>query len=353
MMLASAMLVVITLEALGPATLRNDLIQVLGYSHARPFPGLLTQWVVHTTSLLAVAHALYVLAAGTKLHADLGAPLAWALFFVGGAIGVGMHAVLGVDAAVVGASGAVALWMGAAAAPYSMGPPEIAWGTLGLRGLELRVPFIAIVVVWFLHHGLGIVLSDHSGPGSKLHAGWLAVFGIGVGIGWGLRALRKALRGEGGTTEADPDPDDDDESDELPMDQVIELMQRRPRQAVRILQDHLETNPTHVQASVTLIEALSLLGEKSGMVEEGLARIRLLLRGENAAGAAQVFERVKKGGADGALAKRLSAAQASMLMLALSDRRSVDAARSLGERWLAAHPQDALAWRVKQALPKE
>ena len=352
-LLAAAMLVVITLEALGPATLRNDLILVLGYSGARPFPGLLTQWVVHTSSLIAVAHALYVVTAGIKLHADFGAPVAWALFFGGGAIGVALHALLGIDAAVVGASGAVALWMGAAAAPYSMGPPEIAWGTLGLRGVEQRVPFIAVVVVWFLHHGLGVVLSDHSGAGSRLHAGWLAVFGLGVGLGWGLQAIRRAIRdeSEAGAPGTDPDPEED-ERDELPMDQLVELMQRRPRQAARILQDHLEGNPTDIRASAALIDALALVGDRSGIVEEGLARIRLLLRRENAAGATEVFERVKKGGADAALAKRLSAAQASTLMIALTERKSFDTARALGERWLGSHPQDSLGWRVKQALPR-
>lgn len=353
-LLAAVMIVMATLEALGPATLRNDLIGVLGYSGDRPFPGLLTQWAVHASSLIAVAHALYALAAGTKLHSDFGAPITWALFFAGGAVGIGVHVALGIDAAVVGASGAVALWMGAAAAPYSMGPPDVAWGAIGLRGIDLRAPFIAVVAVWFLHHGGGIVMSSASPQGSRLYAGWLAVFGMGVGIGWGLRALRRALQGAGddAAAEALPVPQADDESDELPMDQVLELMQRRPRQAARILQDHLGSNPSDVRASEALIDALSLLGDKAGIVEEGLARIRLLLRGENAAGAAEIFERVKTGGADAALAKRLSAAQASAVMIALSARKSFEAAHALGDRWLAVHGQDSLAWRVKQALPR-
>jgi hypothetical protein len=294
-----------------------------------------------------VTNALYALLAGCRVQADLGRSLAFAMFLLGAVAGVAAQHLFGLDAAgaVVGASGAIALWMGMAAAPYSLGSPEAAWGSLGLPALQLRFPFIAVVVVWFLHQAGGMVLAGRQGAGQ--YVALLVEFGLGVGLGLAARALRSRPQSE----QDQPDDQPPQSQTARQLARALELAATKPQAAIPLLRQVLHREPRNVQASLALLDALSRGDGGSGaMVDEVVLRIAALLRGGDSRGAAALHERLCALQPDAPLPARLSAPLASALIEALARAKARSSAELLAKRWCAAHARDPDAWRVKETL---
>lgn len=353
MLVSAAILAVLTTQALGAPALRESVGVSLGYLPRVGFlqTGLLTHWMIDTTAQIAAVNAFYALLAGSRIQADFGRIAAAGMFLLGAVLSVAAQTTLGRGAdapMLVGASGAVALWMGVSAIPYSLAAPELAWGTVGIKELGLRLPYVAVVVAWFLHQGIAMVLTDSGQEqAGHAHAAYLAEFAGGIAIGLAARWI-KALASKDAAEAGPAEPTGGAAVHQLL--QATEMVHKRPKLAAQMLQQILQEDRTNVDASKALLDALYELNDRAGVTDEAVSRISMLVRKGRGRQAASIYEHVREMGAEGKLAARLSATIVSALMEALAKSRAVRSAEVLGQSWYASHARDPDAWRVKEAL---
>jgi membrane associated rhomboid family serine protease len=345
-LLALSLIAVIVLQALGSATMRDSLIESLGFARSNGFAqlGLLTHWLVDLSSLVAFVNALYLMVAGARLQAEYGRIAPPLLFLAGAVLGVAVQLSFGrAPDVILGASGAVALWMGMASAPYALASPVDAWGTITINSMRLRVPYVVVVIAWFVHQGLALVVAEQ-GAGHE-HAAALAEFGLGIVIGLAAGRVLRLIQ---------PDPPSEAEPNRaeavLPVTHAIEMLRKKPRLGVSMLQRILREDRTNLAACTALLDALWALGERDEVVEEGVMRIATMVRAGKTADAASVYRRMVQLKADQPLTSRFSAAIVGAVVEALAVARETALAIDLARQWCAAHTRDPDAWRVRELL---
>jgi len=354
MLVCAAITLVLTAQALGTPAMRESAALSLAYLPRVGFlqTGLLTHWMIDSTAVLAAVNACYAVLAGCRVQADFGKLAAAAMFLAGAVAAVAGRNITGAASdvsAIMGASGAIALWMGVSAVPYSLAAPEIAWGSVGFKSLGLRLPYVAVVVGWFLHQGLGMVLmapeQEASGP---RYAAYLAEFGLGIAVGLAARWIKSMFN----TDDEQPvEPIEANSEESLQqLVQASEMVRKRPKVAAQMLRRILAEQRTNADASMALLDALHELNDRAGLAQEAVLRISVLVRRGRARQAASIYEHVRELGAEGALASRLSATIVSVLMDALVKSKAIRSAELLGQSWYASHAHDPDGWRVKQAL---
>jgi hypothetical protein len=329
---------------------RESLLGLLGYATARGLmqPGLALHWLLETSVGLAVVNALYLLLIGCKLEADFGRAWAPALVWAGAVAALVGRLVLRPDALAsvqVGASGAIAVAMGMAAVPYGLGSPRQAWGEARVGSSLPALPFVAVLGAWFVHQVLGLVSSGSAGtPQGWAYAAHLGELGFGAAVGLVLRRLLPPASRRG-------ESERESRASEAQLARGLELVRKEPSRAVTELRRVLERDGARMEAILGVVDALARSGDRKACVEEGVARIALLLRHHRAREAAMVYERVREGvGGDTSVAPRLTAMLASALVDAWRRTGNVRAAEHLGHAWWAARGKDADAWRVREAL---
>jgi hypothetical protein len=132
--------------------------------------------------------------------------------------------------------------------------------------------------------------------------------------------------------------------------QAVELVHKRPKLAVEMLQRILVEDRTNLDAALALLDAHAQLGDKGAMADEAVARIAVLVRRGRGRQAAQIYEHLRELGGETRVGPRLSATIVSALMDSLVKTRAMRSAEALGQSWYAAHMRDPDAWRVKEAL---
>jgi hypothetical protein len=244
---------------------------------------------------------LYLLAAGSRLQAEFGRFIPPLVFVAGAMLWIaGLLAFGHAPEVILGASGGVALWMGLASAPFALAGPVEAWGTITIEPMRLRIPFVVVMIAWFIHQGLAMVLAE-PGAGHE-HAAALAEFGLGIVIGLVAGRVLRFVQPEPST-----EPETQQQSEQQPVTQAIEMVRKKPRLGVSMLQRILREDRTNLVASMALLDALWALQEHDAVVDEGVVRIAAMVRASRAADAAALYQRLVQLKADGPLASRFSA----------------------------------------------
>lgn len=151
---------------------------------------LLGALFIHVAWLHLLTNLLFLVIFGMPAERELGSPRLLSLFLLGGAAAnlIGAISLAGVQAPIIGCSGAVSAIVGAYLALF----PRARLGLVLPLGLYLefvRVPAFVLISIWVLLQ----ILFSYAGPGFGAVVWWCHIAGFIFGVGFALLS-RSAVR---------------------------------------------------------------------------------------------------------------------------------------------------------------